>query len=341
LSLSVLSIGYPLAPVTPDPVGGAEQVLSQLDRALVARGHRSLVVAPLGSQVAGELLPVPPVPAMIGEDDLNAARAAVRARIAEAVARGGVDVIHLHGIDFPHYLPEEGPPVLVTLHLPLDWYPAEALRPERPDVALHPVSAAQAATAPPGARLGEPIENGVELPFPGERKRSFAFALGRICPEKGFDDALDAARLARVPFQMAGTVFPYPTHAAHFEEAIRPRLSWRRRWIGAVEGERKRRLLAAARALLVPSKARETSSLVAMEALAAGTPVVAYPSGALAGIVEHGRTGFLVEGVEGLAEGLRRAGEIDPEACRAVARERFSAERMVERYLRRYAELVG
>jgi glycosyltransferase involved in cell wall biosynthesis len=107
------------------------------------------------------------------------------------------------------------------------------------------------------------------------------------------------------------------------------------------EGERKRRLLAAARALLVPSKARETSSLVAMEALAAGTPVVAYPSGALAGIVEHGRTGFLVEGVEGLAEGLRRAGEIDPEACRAVARERFSAERMVERYLRRYAELVG
>lgn len=337
--MRVLSVAYPLAPVTADPVGGAEQVLSRLDRALVARGHRSLVIAPEGSEVAGELLAIPPVPSRIGEAETEAARAAVRARIAEAAGRE--DLIHLHGIDFPHYLPEAGPPVLVTLHLPLDWYPKGALMPARADVHLHPVSAAQAATAPVGARIGVPIENGVEVPDVRERKRRFAFALGRICPEKGFHDALDAARVSRVPFLMVGTVFPYPSHEAYAREEVAPRLSWRRRWIGAVGGERKQRLLAQAGCVLIPSTARETSSLVAMEALAAGTPVVAYPSGALPEIVEHGRTGFLVEGVEGLAQGIREARGIDPETCRAVARERFSAERMIDRYLDRYADLAA
>ncbi|MBP1804913.1 glycosyltransferase [Rubellimicrobium aerolatum] len=341
MRLTVLSVAYPLAPVTADPVGGAEQVLARLDRALVAAGHRSLVIAPEGSEVAGELWPVPPVAGPIGEAEAGRVRAAVRDRIAEVVARERVDVIHLHGIDFPTYLPESGPPVLVTLHLPLDWYPPEALSPSRPRTFLHPVSAAQAATAPPGARIGAPIANGVEIPEVRVRRRRYAFALGRICPEKGFDDALEAARLARRPLLMAGTVFPYPDHERHFREAVAPRLSWRRRWVGAVAGERKQALLAGAACLLVPSKARETSSLVAMEALAAGTPVIAYPSGALADIVDDGRTGFLVEGVEGLARAMREVGRIDPETCRAVARERFSAEAMVGRYLERYAELAG
>ena len=341
MSLTVLSVSYPLAPITADPVGGAEQVLARLDRALAAAGHRSLVIAPEGSQVAGELLALPPVPPCIGEAETMAAQAAVRARITEAVAAHRPDVIHLHGIDFPAYLPDSGPPVLVTLHLPLDWYPLGALSPVRPDVVLHTVSAAQAATAPPGARLGKPIENGVDLSGPAPRRRNYAFALGRICPEKGFDDALDAAREAHVPFFMAGTCFPYPTHQAHLREEILPRLSWRRRWIGPVQGERKRHLLAAAACLLLPSKARETSSLVAMEALAAGTPVIAYPSGALTEIVEHGRTGFLVDGVEGMAQAIARVGEIDPETCRATACERFGADRMIARYLARYADLAA
>jgi glycosyltransferase involved in cell wall biosynthesis len=339
LSLAVLSVAYPLAPVTADPVGGAEQVLARLDRALVAAGHRSLVIAPEGSRVAGTLLPIPAVPGPIGEAETTRVHAALRERLREAVARHRPDLIHLHGIDFHAYLPDSGPPVLVTLHLPLDWYPPEALSP-RDGVHLHPVSASQAATAPPGARLEDPIENGVDLPDLRLRKRRYAFTLGRICPEKGFDDALDAARLARVPLLVAGTVFPYPAHEAHFRDAIAPRLSWRRRWIGPVEGARKQHLLAQAACVLIPAKARETSSLVAMEALAAGTPVIAYPSGALPEIVEPGRTGFLVEGQEAMAAAIRRASEIDPETCRATARARFSADRMVARYLARYAELA-
>jgi hypothetical protein len=341
VSLSVLSVAYPLAPVTADPVGGAEQVLSRLDRALVARGHRSLVIACEGSAVAGELWSVPSIEGPISDQDAERVRAAVRHRIAEVVERERPDVIHLHGIDFPAYLPPPGPPVLVTLHLPLDWYPSDALFPNRPNTHLHPVSVAQAATAPPGARIGTAIENGVEIPELRVRRRDYAFALGRICPEKGFDDALDAAERAHVPLLIAGKVFPYPTHEAHFREAVAPHLSWRRRWIGAVEGARKQALLAGARCVLIPSKARETSSLVAMEALAAGSPVIAYPSGALPGIVEHGRTGFLVEGPEEMARAIRQVHEITPETCRATARERFSADRMIARYLDRYSDLAG
>ncbi|TNC74778.1 glycosyltransferase [Rubellimicrobium roseum] len=341
MRLSVLSVAYPLAPVTADPVGGAEQVLARLDRALVARGHRSLVIACEGSRVAGDLRPIPAVAGPITDWDAERVRAAVRARIAEVVASDRPDVIHLHGIDFPSYLPLPGPPVLVTLHLPLDWYPPEALAPVRPGTHLHPVSAAQAATAPPGSRIEAPIENGVDIPDLKQRRRCYVFALGRICPEKGFDDALDAARLAHVPLLLAGTVFPYPDHERHFRRAIAPRLSWRRRWIGPVEGARKQALLANARCVLLPCKARETSSLVTMEALAAGTPVIAYPTGALPDIVEHGRTGFLVRDVPEMAEAIRKVGALDPETCRAAAIARFGADRMIEGYLRRYEDLAA
>jgi glycosyltransferase involved in cell wall biosynthesis len=92
--------------------------------------------------------------------------------------------------------------------------------------------------------------------------------------------------------------------------------------------------------VLIPSLAPETSSLVAREALACGTPVVAFPNGALSETVEHGRTGFLVETVEAMAEAIKAAGSIDPAFCREVARERFSLARMTSRYLDLYARLA-
>src|SRR5690606_1063450 len=129
-----------------------------------------------------------------------------------------------------------------------------------------------------------PIENGVPVEALGARvrKRGFALALGRICPEKGYHLALEAAHRAGLPLLLAGAVFRYAAHERYFREEIAPRLDSLRRFIGAVPLGRKRRLLAAARCVVVPSLVPETSSLVAMEALASGTPVVAFPVGALA-----------------------------------------------------------
>ena len=340
--LTILSVGFPLALVGRDTAGGAEQVLAQLDAGIVQAGYRSIVVAPKGSRVRGTLVPLPPTSGVLDDAARDAAQAACRRAIADVLQRQSVDLVHLHGIDFASYLPAPGPPVLVTLHLPLTWYSPHALRPERPNTWLHCVSASQWADAPADLRLLPTVSNGVDSDALAARhaNRGFVLGLGRICPEKGFHIALDAAKAAGLPMLLGGQIFRYAEHEAYFAEQIVPRLDARRRFIGLVGFARKRRLLSAARCVAVPSLVAETGSLVAMEALACGTPVVAIPNGALADLIEDGVTGFLVRDVREMAKAMLAAGDLDPEACRASARSRFSAQRTVDRYLSLYRELT-
>ena len=341
----MLNVAYPMAPVGPDAVGGAEQVLGALDGALVAGGHRSLVVACDGSRVAGTLFATPAPPeGAIDPDAIERHQRRTAERVEAVLRNEAVDVVHMHGIDFHRYLPPPGPPLLATLHLPPGWYPPEALCPPRPRSFVHPVSASQAAALPPGPQVLPFIPNGVPVAALGRhrpKRCSFALVLARICPEKGIHLALDAAKAAGSRLLLAGTVFPYKAHQDYFEAEVRPRLDRDRRYLGPVGFERKRRLLAAARCLLVPSLVAETSSLVAMEAASCGTPVIAFRNGALPEVVEEGRTGFLVDDVAGMATAMGRVGAIGAEACRAVARRRFSLEAMVERYLACYRDLVA
>ncbi|HEX2943220.1 MAG TPA: glycosyltransferase [Rhodopila sp.] len=340
--ITVLSIAYPFAPVGPDAVGGAEQVLSAIDHALVAAGHRSLVVAASGSRTAGKLLPVSQPAAGIDERVRQSVYTNVRRVVAGAVQ--AADIVHMHGVDFHEYLPPPGKPALVTLHLPPDWYPAGALPPPRPRTWLNCVSTSQQKACPPNLKLLPPVPNGVPvhaLTPANQPCGGYAVMLGRICPEKGQHLGLAAAREAGVTALLAGEVFPYPEHQAYFQDCVRPLLDRRRRFVGPVDFIRKRRLLATARCLLVPSLAAETSSLVAMEALACGTPVIAFPSGALSDIVEHGRTGFLVGGPSEMAAAIARVSEINRETCRAAAEKRFPLERMTKSYMGLYGRLLA
>jgi glycosyltransferase involved in cell wall biosynthesis len=343
VSLTVLSVAYVFAPVGPDATGGAEQVLSVLDRALVAAGHRSLVIACDGSDVAGELISTGALPATFSHDLRVRAHQRHRRRIEEALRHWSVDVVHCHGLDFAEYLPPPGVPTLVTLHLPVDYYPPDKLAERRPGRYFNCVSESQRLSFPSHDAMLPEISNGVAVSRLQARhaRRGFALALGRICPEKGFDIALDAADMAHIPLLIGGRVFPYPDHERYFDREIRPRLGLRALFLGNLGFARKRRYLTAARCLLMPSRIAETSSLVGMEAIACGTPVVAFPVGALTEIIEPGITGFLVDDTREMADAIHAAADIDSERCRAIARRRFSSERMVEGYFRYYDKLAA
>ena len=278
--------------------------------------------------------------------DRARAHAAIREATDAVLRDGAIDVVHLHGIDAADYLPPPSVPVTITLHLPVEWYPREALRPARQDTWLHGVSRTQDAAIrqiADGARVLPPISNGIDVAaFQRHRhaRRSFVLMLGRICPEKGQHLALQAAARAACPLILAGELFPYAWHRDYFRDEVAPRLGPHARWIGPVGFARKRCLLSAARCVLIPSTAPETSSLVAMEAAACGTPVVAFASGALPETMQHGMTGLIVRSVEEMAAAIGDAAAIDPETCRQVARKRFGVGMMIGAYLERYRMLA-
>jgi glycosyltransferase involved in cell wall biosynthesis len=338
----VLSVAYPLTEVGENAVGGSEQVLTLLDRALTEAGHRSLVIAAEGSTVRGTLIPSPPANGALDPAIRESAQKIHKRLIDGALSRYSVDVVHMHSLDFHCYLPEPGTPTLATLHLPPDWYPRRIFRARRQHFYLNCVSSSQERACPESPLLLPEIPNGVEVErFQGRgAKQNYALAMGRICPEKGFHFALDAARQARVDCLLAGEVFPYAAHQEYFKKKIASRLDRRRRFLGPVRFHTKKRLLREAKCLLIPSTVQETSSLVAMEAMAAGTPVIAFPSGALPEIVEHGRTGYLVSDVRQMAKAIRDADRLDPDECRKVARRRFGADQMFRRYMQAYRRII-
>ena len=340
--MRVLNVAYPLTPVSINSAGGSEQILTRLDQALVQAGHQSLVIAAAGSQLQGELIEGPPAPPCLTPEVRERARRDHKRLIHQTLERFEVDLVHMHSLDFHHYLPERRVPVLATLHLPPDWYPEQIFRFQRPAFYLNCVSESEHATCPKSMRLLPCIPNGVavdQFQWQSE-KRSFVLALGRICPEKGFHFALQAAHAAGVELVLAGELFPYAEHKAYFRQQIEPLLDERRRFLGPVGFEQKRELLARARCLLIPSTVAETSSLVAMEAMASGTPVVAFRSGALPEIVEDGVTGFLVSDAQAMAEAIHKTNRLQPHDCRQAASKRFSDRVMADRYVSLYERII-
>lgn len=188
------------------------------------------------------------------------------------------------------------------------------------------------------------VPNGVTLESlaPDLTGGDYVACLGRICEEKGYHLALDAARRAGLPLTLAGQVHPYEAHQRYFAREIRPRLDGLRTFVGPVDPAERRDLLAHARCLLVPSLVAETSCLVAMEALACGTPVVALDRGALHEIVTPGENGLLVRtpDPDALAAALGAVGTIARAPCRRSAEKRFAAHAMHERYLQLYQRLT-
>ena len=344
--MTVLSIAYPFAPIGPDCVGGAEQILTYLDQALVAAGHTSLVLACEGSAAAGTLISFPQSCGELNNKDKQEfCRRQLQAALDRTLATQQIDLIHMHGFDFHEYRVPPEIPILVTLHLPFAWYPYEIWSKLPANVYVQFVSKTQQLSCPAALSHAPVIPNGVEISPARKKTGDFAIVLGRICPEKNQHAALEAGFLANTAVALGGRVFPFAEHQAYFCDKVAPLLqqkhpSIRHIFYGPLSRARSLQLLSKAKCLLHPTLAPETSSLAAMEAMAAGTPVIAYRSGALPEIVEHGITGFLVDSVEEMAAAIHRVHTIRAEDCLVAAAQRFSKQRMIEQYFQLYYKII-
>lgn len=292
--------------------------------------------------IAGELVAMAPIrverPQITPEIWASHRRA-----LLDVLAREHVDLVHMHCIEFFEILPPPGVPVLITLHMPPNWYSRENLEISRPNTWLQGVSHSQHQSFGGRVALRQPIPNGVPIHQLHARhaKRDFALCLTRICQEKGVHVALDAAKKANKSLLVAGEVFPFQEHIRYMKDRVEPEFDGQRRFLGPLGFDRKRRYLTAARCILLPVQEPETSCLVAMEAFACGTPIIAFPMGAIAEIVEHGRTGYLVNDTAEMADAMHRVDQLDPAECRRFAREHFSLDLMVDRYIARYRQLLA
>jgi glycosyltransferase involved in cell wall biosynthesis len=351
----ILYVAYPLLTVCEESAGGAEQVLWTLEREMARRGALTTVAASAGSRVSGELFSTGKP--CTQPDDYERRRVEHEDRVVELVrrrAREGkaFDVIHDQSGSFWKRAAEVDAPMLATLHLPRSFYPPGSFSDVAENVSFNCVSESQARSFADLRALIGVVANGIALDYFGNEQDSDSrlktgqrrglLWLGRVCEEKAPHLGLEIAAGAGIPITIAGQVYPFSYHQKYFDREIVPRLRQmpHAEYVSSPTAAGKRRLLREARALLITSLAEETSSLVAMEAAASGTPVIAFRRGALPEVVKEGVTGFLVQSVDQAMMALKQVSSISPASCARHARENFSAARMADRYAALYARIV-
>lgn len=342
----VVMVAPPWYPVPPHGYGGIELVVGLLCDALRHAGHR---VTLLGAD-ASERDAIPLAPrswrADLGTPTERLRELTYAARVADTLtALGTVDVIHDHcGFSTLIAASLTGvAPVVHTVHgnIPepyASFYSSVARR-----TGFVSISAAQRRSMTDLPWLGT-VHNAVDvdsLRVAAADKEPYLLCLARICPDKGQHVAIETAHRAGMRLVLAGKVEDIPEATEYFERYIAPAVDGDRVvHVLNVAGEEKAQLLARAHAMLAPLQWDEPFGLAMVEAMASGTPVIAMARGAAPELVAEGSTGFLVQDVDGMTAAVQLAGGIDPRACAAATRARFSPSVMAAAYLQVYERVI-
>ncbi len=328
----------PWIPVPAPAYGGIEEVVRLLCDGLAERGHDVTLFAPPGSASRAEVVAVleEPYPHEIQKARFEADHVACAfADIDAAHERGKpFDVIHDHvGHTALAMADRVSAPLVHTLHGPFTEDARRFYARHGSKARIVAISQAQLDAAPEEMGGGDVVHNPIdcaEWPYRAE-KEEFLLWIGRMSPDKGPQRAIAVARECGAPLVLAGPV--QPGQEEFFAEEVEPQLGRDGiEYVGEADSERKRDLYQRARALLMPIRWAEPFGLVMVEALACGTPVLAFPEGSAPEVVEHGVTGFVVDDEHAMARAVERLDEIDPGACRASCERRFGVPAVVRAY---------
>ena len=329
--------------VPPKLYGGTERVVSFLTEELVRLGHQVTLFASGDSRTSATLVPVcPEALRLFGAcTDSLAPHVTMLERVASRARE--FDVIHFHiaQLHFPVMRRLPYSTHVTTLHGRLDMEELRPLFEEFSDIPVVSISDAQRKPLPHAGWV-ETVHHGLPLDlfrFHSASRPYLAF-LGRISPEKRVDRAIAIATACGIPLKIAAKVDR--ADRDYFERDIAPLLDHPLvDFIGEISEAEKNAFLGHAKALLFPIDWPEPFGLVMIEAMACGLPVIAFPGGSVAEIIDDGVTGFIVHSIEDAVAAVRRIDTIDRRACRETFERRFAARRMASNYVDVYRKLAA
>jgi glycosyltransferase involved in cell wall biosynthesis len=340
--MKVAQIAPLIESVPPKLYGGTERIVSFLTEELVGLGHDVTLFASADSRTSARLV-------ACAEKALRLDPAVQDALpyhllMLDEVRRRAheFDVLHFH-IDMVHMplVRELGVPTLTTLHGRQDLPDLQPFYAVFKDVPLVSISNDQRRPLPFANWLGT-VHHGLPrdlLPL-GHGGGYLAF-LGRISPEKRPDRAIEIAARSGLPLKMAAKVDK--ADQAYWEQVIEPMVSAKPNveFIGEVNEGQKADFLGQALAVLFPIDWPEPFGLVMIEAMACGTPVVAFRCGSVPEVIDHGVSGFIVDSLDAAVRAVRDCGQLDRLRVRQCFERRFAAERMARDYIALYRQLAG
>jgi glycosyltransferase involved in cell wall biosynthesis len=338
-----------IAPLTesipPKFYGGTERVVSYLTEELVRQGHDVTLFASGDSRTSAKLVRCTDLALRLNpavKDPLP-----YQVMLLETVRKQArcFDVLHFH-IDLWHFPLVRNfiDRTVTTLHGRLDLPDLKPFYTVFADIPVVSISRHQRQPMPPDVNWVGNVYNGVptDLPFIPAPQGGYLAFLGRIAPEKRPDHAIEIAVRSGMPLRIAAKVDK--VDQVYWDECIRPMIRRHRNlveYVGEINEQQKGDFLGNAATLLFPVDWPEPFGLVVIEAMACGTPVIAFRAGSVPEIVDDGVSGFIVANVDDAVDAVSRVGTLDRAKVRAAFERRFTVERMTERYVSIYRRLSG